>query len=821
MYIGGGEKKPMILAREGSPTTIEPLPIRRTRYKISQSKAMFETLSSRLYTDKIRAIIRELSCNAYDAHVMAGIKDVPFELHLPTTFEPYFSINDFGTGMEYIDPCPRCAGSGTVMLKGQQVGCEQCFSTGVYDAVISLFATYFSSDKNSSNEVIGALGLGSKSPFCYTAAKYRKSGAGFDVINRYHGMTRIYSAFLNEEGEPEIALRHELVTPSATNGVEVKFQVELNDIWEFENKAKVALEFFDPVPNINIEGFDVPKPEYSIKTERWGMRENIDTPQGSKLRAIQGMVQYAVGNIDISRLTEAQMAICRMPLDIFAPIGTLDPHVSRESLEMNDRTIDNILTLLDEVHTSLLEEVRKKVDACKTAHEARLLIHELTLAPGMGRLVNDAFNRGLLFGDYTNFSLATKEAVINELDVRNVQMYEVGWKENAVAGGWRARGSRTVEKWHKTEMFAPTSSRDYKLKHVLSGELDKSTYDVTLQLKEKTTFIINDTKRSAVKWVKLWMVAQSHKQAFLLERTSKHVPLDLALESSYDVVARLGSPNMVLLSDIVNEFEPQEKAKAAARATYKRRDVMLLNSWWDTSRRGYSGQWKNAWVRATEAQYTYAGRKLYLLYDSKTLASPGFSHSRGLRDTMKLFRDAGLLAESVSVFGVKADSAWLKDKNWVNVFDYVEAKVKRMFTPEKELELSILIKRFNPPWDVLVAHLAAKQPLAADSPLQQFAIAYTEASKLDKQKWQLFLRAVEYFEAQGKITRSGKVTDFEAAWEQAIKFYPMLQICGEPYSFRHNMETMQRVIEYLQMMEDLRDITAEVLGTEKEMVANA
>lgn len=107
------------------------------QFRIRNSAKAFSILSSGLYANKIRAIIRELSCNAYDSHVAAGKSTEKFLVHLPNTFEPYFSIRDYGTGLSH-------------------------------DQVVNIYTTYFESTKTASNEFIGALGLGSKSPFSYT-----------------------------------------------------------------------------------------------------------------------------------------------------------------------------------------------------------------------------------------------------------------------------------------------------------------------------------------------------------------------------------------------------------------------------------------------------------------------------------------------------------------------------------------------------------------------------------------------------------------------------------------------------------------------------
>ena len=103
-------------------------------FKIRNSAKAFKILSDGLYSNKIKAVIRELSCNAVDSHVAANKADTPFEVHLPTVLEPWFSVRDFGLGLDG-------------------------------DQVENIYTTYFESTKTESNDFIGALGLGSKSPF--------------------------------------------------------------------------------------------------------------------------------------------------------------------------------------------------------------------------------------------------------------------------------------------------------------------------------------------------------------------------------------------------------------------------------------------------------------------------------------------------------------------------------------------------------------------------------------------------------------------------------------------------------------------------------
>ena len=108
-----------------------------TRFTIEATHQSFSVLSSTIYEDKIKAPIRELSTNAYDAHVEAGCADRPFSVHLPNALDPEFRVRDYGISMSH-------------------------------EQIMTLYTTYFASNKRESNELNGCLGLGSKSPFAYT-----------------------------------------------------------------------------------------------------------------------------------------------------------------------------------------------------------------------------------------------------------------------------------------------------------------------------------------------------------------------------------------------------------------------------------------------------------------------------------------------------------------------------------------------------------------------------------------------------------------------------------------------------------------------------
>ena len=96
----------------------------QSSFTIKASPKAFAILSSGLYSDKIKAIIRELACNALDSH-KAAKQDKPFDIHLPGSWSSEFKIRDYGTGLSK-------------------------------ESILKLYTTYFESTKQDSNDYIGA-----------------------------------------------------------------------------------------------------------------------------------------------------------------------------------------------------------------------------------------------------------------------------------------------------------------------------------------------------------------------------------------------------------------------------------------------------------------------------------------------------------------------------------------------------------------------------------------------------------------------------------------------------------------------------------------
>jgi hypothetical protein len=304
-------------------------------FRIESSPEAFRILSDGLYSNKIKAVIRELSTNAVDSLVDAGTTDFGFEVHLPTSLSPEFYIRDFGTGLSHED-------------------------------VVGLYTTYFSSNKTDSNDFTGQLGLGSKSPFAYTDS--------FTVTSFFNGMKRIYNAHISESGYPAISLLSEGVC-SDKNGIEIRFPVKGEDVYNFESEAVEVYSHFNILPSFIDKTIEIEKPEVLLEGEGWYIYESKARGRSRQAFATMGNIAYPISQFDSENPAHTNLLETGIVIDF--NIGDLHITPSRESLSMTKRTIQNLKSRLDIVISEIKTEVQSYYDKCDDLWDARCKTSEL------------------------------------------------------------------------------------------------------------------------------------------------------------------------------------------------------------------------------------------------------------------------------------------------------------------------------------------------------------------------------------------------------------------------------------------------------------
>lgn len=291
-------------------------------FSFRASAMSFRILSSGLYAFKEKAILRELGTNAYDAHVESGNKETPFLVHLPNHLEPWLTIRDYGTGISPAD-------------------------------MKAVYTQYFNSTKRDSDEQTGCLGLGSKSPFCYTDS--------FSVIDYYNGSKHTYNAYIGKKGFPTIALFSTEETDEA-NGLEIRVAVKPADCMKFCEEAREVYRWFKTRPTIVGQQIEFPDEKPVFGRNGWTAHKS------SKNLVIMGNVAYpldayqaGVGN---------NHALSYFNIHIEVGIGEVEMTASRESLEYTAKTKAAIQQRITEMGECVAEEMQEQFDKQPTLWEA-------------------------------------------------------------------------------------------------------------------------------------------------------------------------------------------------------------------------------------------------------------------------------------------------------------------------------------------------------------------------------------------------------------------------------------------------------------------
>ena len=300
----------------------------QSNYTIEATAKAFSILSDGLYSNKIRAVVRELSTNAYDSHVAAGCPELPFDVQLPSVMEPTFYIRDYGTGLSH----------------------EDC---------MSLYTTYFRSNKTDTNQAVGCLGLGSKSPFAYNDS--------FLVESFFNGMHRTYTAYKNENEEPVFALLSEKETEEP-NGLKVSLPARDDDYYEFISEAEQIYESFAVRPNVTGADITIKEVEYTLTGDFWGIRKGYHDAV-----AVMGQIAYPI-DVDVFDDYENSniKSLLNSPIVINFDIGELNMTPSREQLSYNKYTKDAIVRKAERILNEMKEILADSFEDCRDIWSARM-----------------------------------------------------------------------------------------------------------------------------------------------------------------------------------------------------------------------------------------------------------------------------------------------------------------------------------------------------------------------------------------------------------------------------------------------------------------
>jgi hypothetical protein len=315
-------------------------------------------MRDKIYSNKIKAVVREYLCNAIDEHNKFKIKE-PVETGIRVeNNENIFYVRDYAKGLSE-------------------------------DGVRSIFGMYFRSTKSQSNDSIGGFGVGSKAGHCYNDA--------FFVTSYFKGKKSSYSCILGggENGIPVGHIYKMDESDTSETGLEVCVPVDNSDCFNFSEEIKA----FVSCSPANIQA--------QIKNEIVTPNETIKSfeSDGVKFRLIKNSVRtyspyflVQMGGVTYKQINHEDffpIKNCTLIADV--PVGSMSVPISRESFE-NTTSNKNFLLKVQKIIDTLAE---KDLAQFKTKNAIEILEDSLSGFSGALSYEGEFFSakKSFLFAD--------------------------------------------------------------------------------------------------------------------------------------------------------------------------------------------------------------------------------------------------------------------------------------------------------------------------------------------------------------------------------------------------------------------------------------
>lgn len=282
-------------------------------------------LRDKIYSNKIKAVVREYLCNAIDEHNKFDVKEtVQTGLRLENN-EHTFYVRDFAKGLSE-------------------------------EGVRNIFGMYFRSTKSKSNDSIGGFGVGSKAGHCYNDT--------FFVTSYFNGKCTTYTCVLGA-GDSGVPVGHIYkIDECDTNetGLEVSVPIFSADYSDFKREIQDFIHLSPAKIEATIGNLIISPVETIKSFERNGFKFRLLNYGGSSsyMETIFQMGGVTYG----SSVKDKNFNIKRNhTLVIDIPIGMMSIPISRENFEnttANKLVLDKINKTIEELNEEDLAQFKSK-----------------------------------------------------------------------------------------------------------------------------------------------------------------------------------------------------------------------------------------------------------------------------------------------------------------------------------------------------------------------------------------------------------------------------------------------------------------------------
>lgn len=354
-------------------------------FGISSSAEFFNILSSTLYTNQELAVAREVLCNAWDAHIDAGITD---QAVIVTTTDGKFTVKDSGKGI------PK-------------------------DQIGAIYGTYGASTKKNDGGQTGGFGLGCKAPFAYTEH--------FEVISSNQGEKTIYSMSKSSAeagGKPGIIPIASFPTAESGISVSMAFKKPSDRSTFITYVKKIAA---NGEMKVELDGVLLEVHPFSRMTEDFmvlnglsgeAINDRIFVRYGNVIYPVDSHISYEKQYSFIKGYLSELSYNYRLQYKIVfqAPAHSIGVTPSRESLSMQEHTLKTLQTLLT-AFVDCLNQVEKtqsvivmkqSIEQIAAEGKTGLLLHASDAIPGLLKANNEAPEYMLTSTELINAKVAYK-----------------------------------------------------------------------------------------------------------------------------------------------------------------------------------------------------------------------------------------------------------------------------------------------------------------------------------------------------------------------------------------------------------------------------
>jgi Histidine kinase-, DNA gyrase B-, and HSP90-like ATPase len=300
-------------------------------FSIKDQGMIFEILRSKMYSNPILAICREITCNARDAHREVKTPQVPVHIHLPIGLEPYWRVKDFGPG---ISP----------------------------DRMLNIFIQYTASTKRDDNEQTGGFGLGAKTPFSYSDA--------FEVTTVHDGIRYSYTCNIDSTKVGKLLLLDKRPTDEP-NGTEIAIQVKPNDFNTFHQYTEQACRHWEVKPTITGGHIDWQVINKIAEGTGWAITNSTDYNRHA--RCVIDGIEYPLTLDDLRKYADTKLIdAARGNFIMYFGVGELSLSANREQLFLDKPTQTKIRERIDVITSEVRKNISDKIDAFPNLWDANV-----------------------------------------------------------------------------------------------------------------------------------------------------------------------------------------------------------------------------------------------------------------------------------------------------------------------------------------------------------------------------------------------------------------------------------------------------------------